>query len=885
MEGEEAEWSALRAIKDSVSKVAKKTVNGVEATVLEEMATVDKKLDGIHTRVGAMEETLNKVIEHKLRLDSGTTCSIARVRLSVGTRLRHEAKGVCTLTEVAANGNWVVQFEAEGNTHTYKPNSQHVFKVELGQAKPADVAVEDGYHAGERVVHSKHGLGVVMRRLPDGRLSVAFDDGQHHLYKPASVAQKMTRAPADAPQQPRRGLLGSRGVVFEVNLNASVREVFAQNSAAILGNDALGQHAQLAVMQGGVNVLSDSWSSLQFNYDTRRRLAVVSLIAEGEDGADRATLTFQTSRADRICSALLHGGAGVVGNYRAEHDRGLNWLLGDPATRSLAFCEFFVQSSHNTFILGQQLKLALLGNPIDIVYAEAFPIALNLGYRCLEMDVFRAHEKAGGLLLVRHGPIGAPSNSVTLNSVISAIVDWMARDERGAEARLRLPLVLSVENNLAGEAAEAELAASFDSAFGQRIVRPAAFHDPSMREVASAQRRVIIKSGSYRGRELGAVQWAELVAMWKPPMHPLDSDATVCKSIEAPSASALANPSRIVAQGNLFLTTTAKKSRRASAKLERSLTRNLSSLLELPGVDVAMTSLERSIPKKRFASMPSLASLRPKLEALVRFRRASLNPTATRFAEEPPRAKKGPDTQPGRAAAVSVSVPVAASVEQGVDASFIHMNAAVTLQSAKRRVLKAAVTLQAGFRGRMAREDARLMRLGTMAIQSGRSDVALALELQMRVINGRRKTNTRRAEARHAIDPTLRVDRIICKVYPPKTYQLSENFDPMGGFDARAQFICMNMQGKAASGRAKLTADVRRGLVAASPNKCRRDRARSVERLFLRDGYDGYMRMDAWCISLRHDFERFLAAEAKGESLPLWMRRTLVGGRKSASKV
>ena len=38
-----------------------------------------------------------------------------------------------------------------------------------------------------------------------------------------------------------------------------------------------------------------------------------------------------------------------------------------------------MQSSHNTFILGQQLKLALRGNPVDIVYAEAFPIALNLG--------------------------------------------------------------------------------------------------------------------------------------------------------------------------------------------------------------------------------------------------------------------------------------------------------------------------------------------------------------------------------------------------------------------------------------------------------------------------------------------------------------------------
>ena len=474
----------------------------------------------------------------RLHLLGGTTCSIARVKISVGTRLRHEAKGVCTLTEVAANGSWVVQFDASGNTHTYKPNSQHKLKVEAGQAKPADVvvAVGEGYHAGERVVHSKHGLGVVIHRLPDGHLSVNFDDGQHHVYNQASVAQKVTHAPADAPQPPRRARLGlqgyDKGVVFEVDLDATVREVFAKHGAAIFGNDALGQHAQLAVMQGGVDVLGDSWSSLQYNYDARRKLVTRSLVAEGVDGAEHATLTFQTSRADRFCPALLHGGAGAVGNYRADRDRGLGWLLDDPTSRPLAFREFFVQSSHNTFILGQQLKLALRGNPIDIVYAEAFPIALNLGYRCLELDVFRAHEKAGGELLVRHGPIGAPSNSVSLSDVLAAMVDWMARDERGAAARLRLPLVLSVENNLSSEAAEAEMAASFGAAFGARLVPPAAFHDPTMRALACARRRVVLKGGSYRGRELGALPWAELVAMWKAPIHPLDAEATVCKSIE-----------------------------------------------------------------------------------------------------------------------------------------------------------------------------------------------------------------------------------------------------------------------------------------------------------------------------------------------------------------
>ena len=499
-----------------------------------------------------------------------------------------------------------------------------------------------------------------------------------------------------------------------------------------------------------MDVSGDSWSSLQYSYDARRKLALVSLVAEGEDGADHATLTFQTSCADRICPALLHGGAGAVGNYRADHDRGLDWLLDDPSSRPLAFREFFVQSSHNTFILGQQLKLALRGNPIDIVYAEAFPIALNLGYRCLELDIFRAHEKAGGELLVRHGPIGAPSNSVTLSDVLAAIVDWMARDERGAVARLRLPLVLSVENNLSSEAAEVDMAASFGAAFGARVVLPAAFHDPTMRALACGRRRVILKGGSYLGRELGAVPWAELVAMWKAPIHPLDCEATVCKSIEAPSASALANPSRLIAQSSHFLTTTANKSRRASVSLGRSLTRTLTGLLELSGDD-ASTQDKQLRPVRRAATSNAILTTSSPSGGSFNFGRAALWRLPAPGPAVAASAVEGTQLHGGEA------TPAALKVLSVLDLGAVQKAA---------RELKAAVAIQARFRGRMAREDRRLETLSTLQIHSGHSDTALALELQLRVINARRKTNELRAEARHAIDPTLRIDRILCKVYP-----------------------------------------------------------------------------------------------------------------------
>ena len=220
-------------------------------------------------------------LQQKPKLHGSTTCLITRVKLPVGTRLRHEDKGLCTLTEVAGNGSWVVRFEVSGDTHTYKPNAQHKLKVEAGQVKPAGVVV-------------------------------ALEEGSQESSKPSR------RAPSQAR---------SKAAVFEVDLDATVRQVLAQHRAAILGNDALGRHAQLSVMQDGCDVLGDRWCSLQYSYDARRKHALVRLVAEGEDGADRATLTFRTHRAERICPALLHGGAGAVGNYRAEYEPDLRWLL------------------------------------------------------------------------------------------------------------------------------------------------------------------------------------------------------------------------------------------------------------------------------------------------------------------------------------------------------------------------------------------------------------------------------------------------------------------------------------------------------------------------------------------------------------------------------
>ena len=71
--------------------------------------------------------------------------------------------------------------------------------------------------------------------------------------------------------------------------------------------------------------------------------------------------------------------------------------------------------------------MGLSGKAVDIVHAEATRIALNLGYRCLELDVWRV--SSAPFLIVRHGPTNVLSNSISLEAALAEIAGWMREDE------------------------------------------------------------------------------------------------------------------------------------------------------------------------------------------------------------------------------------------------------------------------------------------------------------------------------------------------------------------------------------------------------------------------------------------------------------------------
>ena len=210
------------------------------------------------------------------------------------------------------------------------------------------------------------------------------------------------------------------------------------------------------------------------------------------------------------------------------------------------FFEHTMLCSHNSYAWGRQsnanFKGATAQGSTDVGTMETH---LDLGYRCLELDVWpRTKPGSVGLknpfgtkhLVVGHltGTIDM-TNHVPLADFLAAIVAWMVADEqRGGLTDheglpvLRTPIVISVENHADTDALEADMTKQFYGAFGGRIVSPSDFeggpNGTPMVKLMGSRRRVILKSKVVHGE--GKVQsghvfyggskssnWLQLVSM------------------------------------------------------------------------------------------------------------------------------------------------------------------------------------------------------------------------------------------------------------------------------------------------------------------------------------------------------------------------------------
>jgi len=378
--------------------------------------------------------------------------------------------------------------------------------------------------------------------------------------------------------------------------------------------------------------------------------------------------------------------------------------------------------------------------------------------------------------IVRHGPTGALSNCVPLVEMLQALLKWMVEDEAAANTynsgRLRLPLVLSVENNNKSDMGESEMAFLFKDILGSRLVPPKDLKaNATLRQVAAVERKVIIKSSSWKGSEMGAKEWADIVAVWKPASHPLDQHAIVCKSVEAPATVTNMTLKRL--ESVAFVARKQLSGRRMSTRTSND--------------DAEFAPHFKRDESFREEDTPNS----PEDSFSMRERRSN---NSVLSQESPP----------------------------GVPA-FTK-------------------------RGSLER-----LGIGTQR-QNPKAD--MVEDLVRRVTNAMIKAEAKREKA------NLSSGAVICKVYPPKVYQDSRNFSPIGGFESSSSLVSLNMQGRAKSGRAKLSGHVMRGGLAPVADHCCREKVRSMEAIFLKYGYDGYMRKHDWEL-VRNEFQKKLDNETK----------------------
>lgn len=96
----------------------------------------------------------------------------------------------------------------------------------------------------------------------------------------------------------------------------------------------------------------------------------------------------------------------------------------------------------------------------------------------------------------------------------------------------------------------------------------------------------------------------------------------------------------------------------------------------------------------------------------------------------------------------------------------------------------------------------------------------------------------------------------LIRTYPHKTAMWSENYDPKGAFEKGAQMVCVNLQGTCPTGT-DVCKSVSPGQKGGDDCPCKREFADSIEQMFGKLGYDGYInyqaqgaKVDSWPFTL-----------------------------------
>jgi hypothetical protein len=161
--------------------------------------------------------------------------------------------------------------------------------------------------------------------------------------------------------------------------------------------------------------------------------------------------------------------------------------------RNAPFKDFTIQCSHNTFMHGTQKS-----NTVD---PSAVQNALNMGYRCIEIDTYQEKYDGKTQPVVHHdGPFHS-TNRVPFPEFTRRIKSWCEDDEKVHPSSERLPLVINLQNGAKTWGSRRRdystaVAKSFEDDLGDRIIKPEHFGvDTPMKDlVSNGKRKVIIRA-------------------------------------------------------------------------------------------------------------------------------------------------------------------------------------------------------------------------------------------------------------------------------------------------------------------------------------------------------------------------------------------------------
>ncbi|KAI2609521.1 PLC-like phosphodiesterase [Hypoxylon fragiforme] len=198
-----------------------------------------------------------------------------------------------------------------------------------------------------------------------------------------------------------------------------------------------------------------------------------STIAGGGHGARQTKITKTQIRVSHALKSFL-----VKESVFSEEEIGLDSEEPSPALqallershievppqvtdRSYPLPEYFISSSHNTYLLGHQLH--------GKSSATAYETALNAGSRCVEIDAWDDEDNEDepkvthGYTLVSHIPFRAVCET------IRDVVDREAEQAQNAQGYRAAPILLSLENHC-GVHGQARLAEIMKEVWGDRLL-------------------------------------------------------------------------------------------------------------------------------------------------------------------------------------------------------------------------------------------------------------------------------------------------------------------------------------------------------------------------------------------------------------------------------